>query len=184
MDDFEEQKESLFDLINSWDEKNIRLATLICNNFPKLQETALNSFEGLLNVKGYKKSFAGLRLLSNLNVINSDDLEKNVQYLSKIRWLQINHADFSLFPAIYLRDLLQLKISSNSLMELPESIAQLKSLQVLDLENCRNLRQLPAAIQQLDKLTFLNLKGTLIGEKYGYTILDNNSKLLEFFRQL
>lgn len=181
MEDFEQQKEGIFDLINSWDEKNIRIANLICENDPLLKAAVFDAFKELLAAKDYK-SFSGLKLLANLNGVNSDSMKEEIQYLVKIRWLKINHTDFSLFPDFYLRDLVRLKISSGQLTELSPSIIQLKSLEVLDLEGCRSLCYLPTAIQQLNRLNRIVLTGTPIADKCGVNILNSTKDLLDFLK--
>jgi hypothetical protein len=51
-----------------------------------------------------------------------------------------------------------LRVSSNSLEELPELIGQLSSLDTLNLEKCRNLAALPESTGQLSSLATLNLR--------------------------
>ena len=165
IEDFEKQKRSLFELINSWDEKNIRLATLIWQGNKELKEATHKAFGALLQAKNYK-SLLGLKLLSCLNGMDCSDKEEKVQYLMKIRWLEIHHADLERFPECYKRDLEQLKIQSSSLRELPGSIGELLSLKVLDLSGCRNLQKIPTSIQNLKHLQTLNLRGTILGEKH------------------
>jgi hypothetical protein len=182
-EDFEQQKKSLFALINSWDEKNIKLATLIWQGNPALEEATHIEFKGILNAKDYKR-LSALRLLANLNAMDSNSMEEEVQYVMKIHWLRINHANFDIFPKYYLQDLEQLKIVSSVLVELPDSIGALKQLKVLDLNGCRNLKKISSSIQNLTSLEELKIKGSRLGDQYGALYLGDSISIQEFFKTI
>lgn len=183
MKELEQEQKNLLELINSWDERNIRLAALIWQNDPNLEQFIQKEFKALLQAKDYK-SLTGLRLLANLNAIKSDAMEESLQYLLKIRWLKLNHHQLNAFPIPYLRDLEQLKITSSTITDLPKSVKYLSSLQVLDLSACRNLGRFPSEILALKQLTELHLTGTAIGEKYQISILVGWDEVQAFLHSL
>ena len=148
MKDLEQEQKNLLELINSWDEKNLRIAMLIWQNDDRLEQFVQKEFQALLQAKDYK-SLVGLRLLANLDAIKSDDMDESLQYMMRIRWLKLNHNHLDAFPVSYLRDLKQLKIVSTILTSLPKTIVHLSSLEVLDLGTCRNLSVFPPEIFSL-----------------------------------
>lgn len=179
----EQKQNNLLELINSWDEKNIRIAMLIWQNAPKLEQFIQKEFQALLQAKDYK-SLVGLRLLANLNAMKSDDMEESLQYQMKIRWLKLNHCQLAAFPIPYLRDLERLKIVSTTIVDLPKSVTHLSSLKVLDLSGCRNLSSFPPEISALKYLRDLHLTGTLIGEKHQINTLSGLDKVQAFLHSL
>jgi Leucine-rich repeat (LRR) protein len=84
------------------------------------------------------------QVLSRLKVLNL----KNSKFLTKI-------PNFSQVPAL---EILILE-GCTSLVELHESIGNLKRLVLLNLEGCQNLRNLPGSISNLKSLQILNLSG-------------------------
>lgn len=183
MKEIEQEQKKLLELINSWDEKNVRIAMLIWQNDLKLEQFVQNQFQALLEAKDYK-SLIGLRLLANLNAMNHNDMEISLQYMMKIRWLKLNHHHLDTFPLPYLRDLEQLKITSTTITELPQSICHLGSLKVLDLSSCRNLNTFPSEILALKCLSQINLTGTLIGEEYRVNTLSGLDNIQAFLHSL
>ncbi|WMX16846.1 MULTISPECIES: hypothetical protein [unclassified Aureispira] len=183
MKDIEKEQKNLLELINSWDEKNIRLAMLIWQNDSRLEQYVQEQFKALLQAKDYK-SLVGLRLLANLNSMNSDDMEESLQYMLKVRWLKLNHNILDAFPIPYLRDLEQLKIISTTIVNLPKSVGHLHSLTVLDLSGCRNLSSFPPEVLNLKYLTEIHLTGTAIGEQHKISILVGSNKVQAFLQSL
>lgn len=185
MEDFEQQKKGIFDLVHSWDDRNIRLAALIWDANPALKEAVYEEFKEILLAKDYK-SIAGLRVLAsannaNINTYHDDD---RVFYATKIRWLKISHVNLDLFPYLYLRNLENLKIASIMVEELPASIGHLKALTCLDLDGCRNLRFLPSEIKNLTYLETIKMRGTVLGDKYGVKELMGQQSIQEFFDEV
>lgn len=183
MENIEQEQKNLLELINSWDERNIRLAMLMWQNDPQLEAYVQKKFQALLQAKDYK-SLVGLRLLANLNAIKSDDMEEHLQYTMKIRWLKLIHNNLNAFPIPYLRDLEQLKITSTTITGLPKSVAHLSSLTVLDLSGCRNLNYFPPEILALKYLTKIHLIGTALGEKYNISTLEGWNEVQAFLQSL
>lgn len=183
VENIEQEQKNLLELINSWDERNIRLAMLMWQNNPLLETYVQKEFQALLQAKDYK-SLVGLRLLANLNAIKSDDMEEQLQYTMKIRWLKLIHNDLDAFPIPYLRDLEQLKIASTTITHLPKSVAYLTSLNVLDLSGCRNLSYFPSQILALKYLNKIHLMGTAIGDKHHVDTLEGLDDVQAFLQSL
>lgn len=183
IEDFEHQKNNLFELINSWEPKNIRLATLIWDNNPLLKQVVQKEYQELLRVKDYK-SLVGLRLLANLNSMDTDAMEEHIQYLMKAQWLNLKHTNLSLFPSTYLKGLVRLKIHSTTVSALPTNIYQLQSLEFLDLDGCRNLCHIPTTIRSLRYLKKVNFRGTAFGERNKINLLSGTQVISSFFQNV
>jgi Leucine-rich repeat (LRR) protein len=163
--ELEQEKKALFDLIYSWDVKNIKLARLIWKNNPALKEAVEKEFLPILRSRDYK-SLAGLKLMANLHSMNSSDKEERIQYLMNVKWLKTAHNDLTIFPEQYLRNIERLKIQSNQISTLTPEINQLRSLKVLDLSGCKKFISFPLTITDLNNLNKLNFEGTILSEKY------------------
>lgn len=182
MEDFEQQKKGIFDLIHSWDNKNIRLASLIWESNPELKEAVFQEFKEILYSKDYK-DLSGLRVLANINDADLYAYEEDYSafYATKIRWLKINHTNFNLFPYLYLKNLENLKIISAAITTLPPDIGQLKALTQLDLDGCRNLRTLPLEIKNLTALEKFKIGGSVLASQYKTSKLEGNQQIQDFF---
>ena len=180
MDNFEQQKKGLFDLINSWNEKNIKIANLIWKNNPALEQAVWEEYKALLMAKDYHR-LSGLKLLTHINTVKCDNLDDRVKYISKIYWLSINDTALNQFPLAYLQELQQLKIYNTSIAQLPKSISNLCSLEVLDLEGCSNLDVLPPSLALLPQLHTIKFRGTKVSEQYQIYDLTDSESIQEFF---
>ena len=183
--EFDKEKKALFDLIYSWNVKNIKLARLIWKNNPLLKEAVKMEFSEILNSRDYK-SLSGLKLMANLHSMNSADKDKSIQYLMNMNWLNLTHNDLSIFPEQYLRTIERLKIQSNQISTLPSGINELKSLKVLDISGCKNFISFPTAITELNNLDKLNFEGTILSEKYAGKIhtISGTEQIKIFFQRL
>jgi hypothetical protein len=90
------------------------------------------------------------QILNRLKVLNL----KNSKFLTKI-------PSFSQVPIL---EILILE-GCTSLVEIHESIGNLKRLVLLNLEGCQNLRNLPGSISNLKSLQIINLSGCLKVDK-------------------
>jgi len=181
--DFEREKEGLFQLIDTWNPKNIRLAFLLIKNNPALQEAAKEHYGELLHNKGYKR-LMGLRSLAMMKHHSDWSRMENYdepQYRNRLDWLYLHHADLHKFPDNYLEQLVNLKIHSYSIKTIDAKLlGQLKSLEYLWLSNCKRLENLPKSLLELPNLCFLAIDGTALGFRTGVHRLHTASGVRAF----
>ncbi|KAF3639660.1 putative oxidation resistance protein 1-like isoform X1 [Capsicum annuum] len=91
---------------------------------------------------------------SSINVLSNSTLERMISSFSRLRLLHLGHLKIEFLPQSLggLKHLRYLCISTWSIAILPNSITKLHNLEVLKLDDCRELKNLPRDIWRLVSL--------------------------------
>ncbi|KAM3249382.1 putative disease resistance protein RGA3 [Capsicum annuum] len=103
------------------------------------------------------RSFIFLNDHSSINVLSNSTLERMISSFSRLQALHLGNLDIEFLPQSFggLKHLRYLSVSSESIVTLPISITKLHNLQVLKLDDCRELKNLPRDIWRLLSLRHL-----------------------------
>ncbi|KAM3356704.1 hypothetical protein P3S68_023418 [Capsicum galapagoense] len=122
----------------------------------KIQKSYQNKLSMLL--KHMKlRSFIFLNDHSSINVLSNSTLERMISCFSRLQALHLGNLDIEFLPQSFggLKHLRFLSVSSESIVNLPNSITKLHNLQVLKLDDCRELENFPRDIWRLLSLRHL-----------------------------
>ena len=174
-----QQKEAIFNLLQTAEEQNISLAFELINSLGEKVEDLLKPLEKILRANvllqefllsntekkenywkdAYKKLFQLERfIISGLNRYNPIDLQLNeyISYLKNIKNFVWHHSNLSVLndSFVNLPNLHSLFLEHNQIITIPDSFCQLKLLKTLSINN-NNITQLPENIGELQNLEFL-----------------------------
>ncbi|KAF3666041.1 putative oxidation resistance protein 1-like isoform X1 [Capsicum annuum] len=110
------------------------------------------------------RSFIFLNDHSSINVLSNSTLERMISSFSRLQALHLGNLDIEFLPQSLggLKHLRYLSVSSESIVTLPNSITKLHNQQVLKLDDCRELKNLPRDIWRSEPSTFGMLRVSLI----------------------
>ena len=165
--ELKQQKDSLFDLIETWELQNINLAKQLIKNNAALKVAVAQRYRGLLKLIGRKTIQSLLNLAEKLQTDKQlyrkqwypDPEEQTILAKIPLKELDISSLRLSVFPEwlCSLKQLQQLRADHNRFDKLPESFCRLTKLKALYL-NHNKLTKLPLLIGQLKQLNILQLK--------------------------
>ncbi|PHU21190.1 hypothetical protein BC332_06297 [Capsicum chinense] len=115
----------------------------------------------------FYRKYMKLRTFSYLNsysmsVMSNSTLERMISSFSRLRILHLGHLGIEFLPQSFggLKHLRYLSISSLSIVTLPNTITKLHNLQILKLDDCRRLQNLPRDnLRLLTSLVHLDFDG-------------------------
>jgi Leucine-rich repeat (LRR) protein len=165
--ELEQQKKNLFQLVESWDVNNIKLALQLIKKIPALKTAVDERYLPIIQFAG-GKSLQGLKTLPNKftdrKLYRKDwtptEAHKEVLATFPIYELDLYRYKFKQLPEWIgaMKQLKKIGLGKNELQTLPKSIGQLENLEHLNLHN-NNLEYLPDGIVQLKSLKILTLAG-------------------------
>ncbi|KAM3356701.1 hypothetical protein P3S68_023415 [Capsicum galapagoense] len=97
----------------------------------------------------------------SIRVMSNSSFERMLSSFARLRVLYVGQLDIEFLPQSLggMKHLRYLSISSESIVNLPNTITKLHNLQVLKLDNCRKLKNLPRDIWRLVSLRRLACRG-------------------------
>lgn len=166
MDDLNQQKEKLFQLIDSWDENNIELALQITKGSPALLKAVRQRYMPIVRLVGGRflknllqvpQKIANIRLDKH-NILEYDESLIPVFNNLPCRVIYCYYKDIEELPwwLFEIQSLSFLDLSGQSVRELPEAIGNLTQLRTLR-ANRNALESIPATIGNLVLLEKLQL---------------------------
>ena len=165
----------ILDLIESRDEKNIRLGLLLARNFQEEFENLVDcklddvemKIEFLIENDAWSYQHSSIHYVQNYEEIVVFLLKYNVWegkniFEDNFLKLSLSNKEITEIPKSIniLKNLCELDLSDNLLKELPEEMGQLTNLYSLDLSN-NQLRSLPKSFTRLHNLENLYIKNNM-----------------------
>ncbi|KAL6332861.1 hypothetical protein AAG906_017127 [Vitis piasezkii] len=154
--------------------RNCTRISLICRNMdelpqglvcPKLEFFLLNSSNDDAYLKipnAFFQDTKQLRIL-DLSKVSLTPSPLSLGFLSNLQTLRLNQCQIQDITVIgELKKLQVLSLAGSNIKQLPNEVAQLSDLRMLDLQNCRRLKVIPRnVISSLSQLEYLSMKGSL-----------------------
>ncbi|XP_027909297.1 putative disease resistance protein At3g14460 [Vigna unguiculata] len=137
-----------------------KLHTFVQTSWRKYPPTFVSSWYCKMSIDDFFSKFKYIRVLSLYDFLNLNEVPKSIGNLKHLRSLDLSYTRIE---------------------NLPDSVGLLYKLQILKLNNCERLKELPSCLLQLNKLCFLELLNTKVKNVHILGNLKNLQVLMNLF---